>query len=97
MAENNHSTWNGWFPVDHQIDGKLPTDLEEGTRVLVWVPAMSGDWPGEAHIAWVEAGRLVGEWRFIDEAPGVNEGLNDTDPTHWMLLPGEPRGLAEAA
>ena len=80
--------WNGWFNITDAIRGETPQTAE---RFLVWIPAPNSDWPGEEHIAWwdEEIVKIMGEWRHIADV----SGLNETEPTHWQLLPGEPRGL----
>lgn len=89
----NPHVWNGWFPITHEINGVLPASMDE--RFLVWIPAVSDEWSGETHIAWVDGDGIAGEWRYVAEIPGINEGLNAMQPTHWQLLPGEPTGLAD--
>ena len=86
--DQTDAAWNGWFNIDDTINGETPRSAE---RFLVWIPEVNADWPGEAHIAWWDGknSRIDGEWRHIGDVPGLNE----MEPTHWQLLPGEPRGL----
>ena len=100
--QSDPHAWNGWFLISEKIGGQTPKEAE---RFLVWVPAVAADdWRGGVEVAWWGATsgpegtdieeRIDGEWRYVQAKPGVPlAALNNTEPTHWQLLPGPPAGI----
>ncbi len=80
-------TSNGWSPIEH-FD--LDAEYASGP-FLVYLP--DGRW----NEGWIENGKFVGEWRFIDSVDGKSaDHINRMEPIAFMVLfPPNPGELAE--